>query len=123
MRATWGAAALLLACLVNGACRNSTSCGAIVSEYTAPTGTHACWQYTENYEGVVVGTPVTSCPTANQLGFCAMDVDHAGACGEIYYTDNGLTADEARPGLRRRRAAPGRPERRRHRSPRQLGHR
>ena len=96
MRATWGAAALLLACVVSGACRNSTSCGAIVSEYTAPTGAHACWQYTEDYGGIVVGTPVTSCPTANQLGFCAMDVDHAGACGEIYYTDNGLTADEAR---------------------------
>jgi hypothetical protein len=96
MRATWSAAALLLACLVNAACRSSTSCGAVVSDYTAPTGAHGCWQYTENYEGVVVGTPAISCPTANQLGVCAMDGDRTGACGTIYYTDNGLTADQAR---------------------------
>jgi hypothetical protein len=96
MKATWGAAALLLACVVNGSCHSSTSCGAFVSEYTSPSGVHGCWQYTEDYEGVVVGTPVPFCPSADQLGACALEGDRAAACGEIYYTDNGLTADQAR---------------------------
>jgi hypothetical protein len=96
MKATLAPAAMLLACLVNGACRSSSSCGAVVSEYTTPTGAHACWQYTDDYEGAVVGTAVTSCPTANQLGFCELNGDRSGACGAIYYTDNGLTAAQAR---------------------------
>lgn len=96
MKARWGAAALLVGALANGACRDSTSCGAIVSEYTAPTGARSCWQYTDEYEGAVAGTPLTSCPTASQLGFCTMSGDKSGACGVIYYGDHGLTADQAR---------------------------
>jgi hypothetical protein len=94
-RAAWATAALLFAAVLNDGCRSSSSCGAIVSESTAPSGAHGCWQYTEDFDGVVVGTPVSWCPTANQLGFCAMSGDSSGACGAIFYTDNGLTADQA----------------------------
>jgi hypothetical protein len=96
MKATWGPAALLVASLVGSGCRWSSSCGAVLSDYTAPSGARGCWQYTADFEGAVVGTPVTSCPTVNQLGLCEMTGDRAAACGEIFYTDNGLTADQAR---------------------------
>ena len=96
MKATWGPAALLLAALVGSACRSSSSCGAISSDYTAPSGARSCWQYTADFEGPVVGTPVSSCPTANQLGLCELTGDRAAACGQIVYTDHGLTADQAR---------------------------
>jgi hypothetical protein len=96
MRATWAAAALLLPALVDIGCRSSSSCGAVLSEYTAPTGAHGCWEYTEDFEGAVVGTPISWCPTANPLGLCKMTGDRSAACGEIFYTDNGVTADQAR---------------------------
>src|SRR5690242_12875943 len=96
MKRTWGTAALLLAALVAVGCRSSSSCGAVSSEDTSPDGVHGCWQYTEDFEGVVIGTPVSWCPTANQLGVCALTGDRSAACGKIVYSDNDMTADQAR---------------------------
>ena len=96
MKATSGAMALLLGAIITTACQSTSSCGSMVSERTEATGARACWQYTADFGGAVLGTPVTACPTAKQLGICTMNGDTAGPCGLIYYTDNGLTADEAR---------------------------
>jgi len=95
MTVRWGVAIFLMGVAMTGACTAATSCGAIVSDYTAPTGARGCWQYTDDFSGTIVGTRINACSTANQLGACTVPVERGTACGIIYYADNGLTADQA----------------------------
>lgn len=96
MTVRWGVAIFLMGVAMTSACTAGTSCGAIASDYTAPTGARSCWKYPDDYPGTIIGTRIGACPTANQLGACTVPIERGGACGLIYYADNGLTAAQAR---------------------------
>ena len=97
MKATWRAVMLLIGVAAIGGCGSSSSCGTIVSESVGP---HACWLYPADHTGAVVGGVVAACPTGDQLGVCNIFEHGPGACGVIFYGDDGFTVDEARRACR-----------------------
>lgn len=96
-KATWRAVMSSIVAAAIAGCGSSSSCGSILSESVGP---HACWLYPADHRGAVVGGTTAACPTANQLGACDITDHGPGACGVIYYGDDGFTVDEARRSCR-----------------------